>query len=226
MLRALFLALGQLGDPAILRVLGKTVAITLGVFLLLGVALNVGLSALLGLVAPDDVQTGWLLAIILSIALTWLLWRVIAVAVLQFHADEVVEAVERRHYPAALATARKLGFREELAVGLRGAKRAALINLAAVPVALALLFTGVGTPLVFWAVNAVLLGRELTELVWLRHAAGPDDPPPLGRTEQIALGGVCSAMFMVPFVNLLAPLLGAAMATHRIHGHRELAHAR
>ena len=40
--RALALALAQLGDPAILRVLGKTTAITLAIFLLGGVALYVG----------------------------------------------------------------------------------------------------------------------------------------------------------------------------------------
>ena len=41
-LAALALALAQLGDPAILRVLGKTTAITLAIFLLGGVALYVG----------------------------------------------------------------------------------------------------------------------------------------------------------------------------------------
>lgn len=225
-LRALSLALGQLGDPQILRVLAKTVAITLGVFLLLGVVLYFALSALLAWWAPHDVQGwSWLLAVILWIALAWLLWRVVAVAVLQFHADEVVEAVERKHYPAALASARKLSFREEMTVGLRGAKRAVLINLAAMPVALLLLFTGVGTPLVFWAVNAVLLGRELTELVWLRHRHSPDAPPPLSQAEQLALGGLFAALFLVPFVNLLAPVLGAATATHRIHRRAELARA-
>jgi CysZ protein len=44
--------------------------------------------------------------------------------VLQFYADEVVLAVEARHYPEAAASARQLGWREELANGLaaRGAR--------------------------------------------------------------------------------------------------------
>ncbi len=223
---ALMLAVGQLREPAILRVLAKSLLITLAVFAALGLALWFALGALLQRFMPSA-GSGWewLLTAALTVALGWVLWRVIAVAVIQFFADEVVEAVERKYYPAARARARKLSFREELAVGLRGAKRALLLNLAAMPVALALIVTGIGSPLVFWAVNAVLLGRELTELVWLRHAAGPGDPPPLSRAEQIALGGVCAALFLVPFVNLLAPVLGAATATHRIHRRRELAHA-
>jgi uncharacterized protein involved in cysteine biosynthesis len=224
---ALALAVGQLRDPAIVRVLVTSLLITLAVFAVLGAGLWFALSAVLNRFVPA-VGSGWewLLTLALTLALGWVLWRVIAVAVLQFFADEVVEAVERRYYPAALARARKLPFRQELAVGLRGAKRAALFNLAALPLALALAVTGVGSPLVFWGVNAVLLGRELTELVWLRHASSPEAPPPLNQAEQLALGGVCAALFLVPFVNLLAPVLGAATATHRIHRHRELADAR
>lgn len=224
---AVTLALGQLRDPAILRVLAKSLLITLAIFAVLGVALWFALAALLDHFLPGaDSGWQWLLSLAITFALGWVLWRVIAVAVIQFFADEVVEAVERRYYPAALARARKLSFRQELRVGLRGARRSLLLNLAALPVALALIVTGVGAALVFWAVNAVLLGRELTELVWLRHAAAPGDPPPLTKTEQLALGGVCSALFLVPFVNLVAPVLGAAIATHRIHRHRELAYAR
>ena len=41
----------------------------------------------------------------------------IALIVIQFFADEVVLAVEDRHYPVAAANARQLGWREELALG-------------------------------------------------------------------------------------------------------------
>jgi CysZ protein len=206
--RAIALALAQLRDPSILKILAKSFALTLAVFIAIGVALWFVLSALIARFVPSGSGWEWLLTVALTIALGWVLWRVIAIA---------VEAVERRYYPAARASARKLSFREELRVGLRGARRSLLLNLAALPLALALVVTGVGSPLVFWAVNAVLLGRELTELVWLRHAPAADAPPPLGQTEQIALGAVCAGLFLVPFVNLLAPVLGAAIATHRVH---------
>jgi len=137
--------------------------------------------------------------------------------VLQFFADEVVQAVEARHYTAALATARKLGFSEELGQGLRGAIRALGWNLAALPVALVLLVTGVGPPLVFFLVNAVLLGRELQDMVWLRHRHDPQAGAPLSGFTRAAPGGAVAGLLTVPFVNLLAPLLGAAAATHLVH---------
>ena len=45
--RALSLALGQLGDPAILRVLGKSLAVTLAIFVAAALALNAALPWLL-----------------------------------------------------------------------------------------------------------------------------------------------------------------------------------
>jgi hypothetical protein len=49
---------------------------------------------------------------------------VVALAVLQFFADEIVEAVEARHYPALAAQAQALPFRRDLANSLRGLARA------------------------------------------------------------------------------------------------------
>ncbi|MDE2595478.1 MAG: EI24 domain-containing protein [Sphingomonadales bacterium] len=216
MISALFLALRQLGDPRVLRVLVKSLALTLLIVALLGAA---GWWAVQQMLATSTATSGAseLIAAVLVLVGMWLLWRLVAIAVLQFFADEVVEAVEARHYPAALAGARRLGWREELANGLKGAGRALLFNLIALPFALALLITGVGTALVFWAVNALLLGRELTDMVWLRHRHAADALPPISRAERLMLGGIAAALLLVPVVNLIAPILSAALAAHLIH---------
>ena len=223
MLSAFALAIGQLGDPRVLRILAKSLAVALLAFAALGAG---------GWWAFDWLLARWelapelrgALALAATIAGGWLLWRIVALAVLQLFADEVVLAVEARHYPHAAATARKLGWHEELANGLRGAGRALLFNLLALPVALVLLVTGVGAPLVFWGVNAVLLGRELQDMVWLRHRPDPDAPPPLRGHQRFILGGIVAALFAVPLINFLAPFLGAAMAAHLIHRKGPLAH--
>lgn len=88
-----------------------------------------------------------------------------------------------------------------------------------------LLVTGIGTAIVFWVLNAWLLGRELGDMVWLRHAQGEPALPQIDRATRFALGGVVAALMLVPFVNLLAPLIGAAMATHLLHGKGVPAHA-
>jgi len=85
------------------------------------------------------------------------------------------------------------------------------------PFALVLMFTGIGPALLFLAVNAVLLGRELQDMVWLRHRADRNAPAPLPRGQRVLLGGVVAGLMMVPFVNFIAPLLGAASAAHLVH---------
>lgn len=100
---------------------------------------------------------------------------------------------------------------------LSAAGRALLANLIALPFALVLLFTGVGTFALFMLVNAVLLGGDLQDMVWLRHCHQRDACAPVSRGERFLLGGVVAAMLAVPFVNFLAPVLGAASANHLVH---------
>ncbi len=224
MLSAFALALNQLSDARVLRVLVKSLLVTLLLFAALGTAGWYGLDALFDQ-WPALREYSDLAALLIVIVAGWLLWRIVALLVLQFFADEVVHAVEAKHYPQAAASARKLDFREELANGLNGTGRALLFNLLALPVALVLLITGVGAPLVFMLVNAVLLGRELQDMVWLRHRVDKNAQPPLRKWERLALGGVVTTLLAIPFANLLAPLLGAAAATHLIHRKERTTHA-
>jgi CysZ protein len=224
MLSAFVLAFGQLADGRVLRVLLKSLVLSLALFALLGSGGWWVAERLLARTGLDGDLHGLFAALLVLIG-GWLLWRVLALAVLQLFADEVVKAVELRHYPAAARTARKLGWRAELAAGCRGAGRALGFNLLALPVAAALAFTAIGVPLVFWTVNAVLLGRELTELVWLRHRPPGVNALPLGRGERFVFGGLIAALLAIPFVNLLAPLVGAAMATHLVHRKGLVPHA-
>ncbi|MFM5883991.1 MAG: EI24 domain-containing protein [Novosphingobium sp.] len=213
---AFSLAVARLFDPRLLPIWLKSLAATLLACVVLGAAgwwaLSAAIESYLG-----QSELGPLAAGLVTLLALWLLWRVVALAVLQFFADEVVTAIEARDSPVMAARARKLGWREELARGLGGALRALLFNLIALPFALVLLIIGVGAPLVFIAVNAVLLGRELQDMVWLRHRPSPDSPAPLSRFERLALGGVTALLLTVPVANFAAPFLGAACAVHLIH---------
>lgn len=216
---ALAKAVGQLLDPAVLRVLAKTVAATVLVFAALGVALYFALVWLFGLAGWSD---GGLAeataAALIAILAAWLLFRVVALAVLQFFADEIVAAVEARHYPAAAAKAASLPLARDMANSVRGAGRALVFNALALPVAAVLLFTAIGPAVVFLLVNAVLLGRELTDMAWLRHCDGDPGANPVAKLDRLALGGAVAGLMLVPFVNLLAPVIGAAAGTHLTHG--------
>lgn len=223
MLRALTLAIRQLADRRVLALLFKSVGLALAAFVALGTAGWFAFDWALGTAGlGDEAFAGaqgirGALSVLGLVIGAWLLWRIVAMAALQFFADDVVKTVEAKFYPARAAQARDLDTARELRRGLRGAGRALLFNLAALPVALVLLVTGVGAAAVFWLVNAVLLGRELMEMVATRHERELGANP-LGSGERLAMGGIVAALFAVPGVNFLAPFLGAAMATHLVHG--------
>jgi uncharacterized protein involved in cysteine biosynthesis len=224
---SLALALGQLADPRVVRVLLKSVGVTLLAFAVLATtgwfALDWGL-ARAGLgdgLFADAADLRGIAALLLTLAVLWLIWRIVAMLVIQFFAEDVVHAVEARYYPQAASAARTLTMAEQVRAGLASAGRALLANLLALPFAVVLIVTGIGPAMLFWVVNAVLIGRELQDMVWLRHrhrlghlASGLC---PVSRFERFALGGAVAALLMVPFANFLAPVLGAAAAAHLVH---------
>lgn len=223
MFSALGLSIAQLTDRRILLVLGKSLALTLILLALIGNLAWIGLDALIAQAGlTDEVTTGaptlrGLIAAIAALIGTWILFRMIAIAMLQFYADDVVEAVERKHYPDWAERAQPLGTREEMRVGFKGFVRAGLWNLAALPVAGLLLLSGLGPALLFLLVNAVLLGRELTDMVRMRHRDAMGEPIAApGPGTRLALGLIVAGLLAVPVLNLLAPMIGAAAATHLV----------
>jgi uncharacterized protein involved in cysteine biosynthesis len=217
MIRALLLSLGQLGDPPVLRVFAKSMAVTLLVFAALGIGVWWATRALLGV---DGIAAA--VALAATILALWLLFRAVAIAVVGIFADEVVAAVEARHYPAALATARPVPFHRGLAMGLTSAARVIGVNALMLPLYAALLVTGIGTAAAFFVVNGWLLGRDLGDMVAARHmdAAAMRGWRATTKAPRFLLGLANTGLFVVPVLNIAAPVLGAAMATHFFHKDR------
>lgn len=213
-LRALVLALRQLGDARTFRLMAVVAGMTLAFFLLFGIGLWLALDHL---VLPRWFAgaDGWaaLIALGITILAGWFLFRGVSMAVMGLMSDSVVESVEEDHYPAAAARATPVSLARGLAMGLRSARRAIGWNLLAAPFYLLLLVTGIGTLILVIAVNMLLLGRDLEEMVRARHPV----MPPLSARERHALGLVAATLFIIPVVNLLAPVVGAAMAVHMLH---------
>lgn len=224
MIQAFFLSLGQLFDRPVLAVFAKSFALTLLLFAAGGVGLWYGLHGLEAWVTSwmGGGESGWLadVATILVLALAWwLLFRIVAVAAVGVFADEVVAAVEARHYPQAHVAAHDVPLARSAAMGLGSAVRAIGVNLLLSPVYLLLLVTGIGTALAFFIVNAWLLGRDLGDMVAVRHMPYSALPAWRERTRgrRFVLGAIGTGLLLIPFVNLAAPVLGAAMATHVYH---------
>ena len=220
MFRALALSIGQLGDPPILRVLAQSLAVTLALFTLFGAGTWFAVAA--ALAQWTSIESGGVasaIALVVTLLALWLTFRAVAILVVGLFADTIVAAVEARHYPQALASAKPVPFARSLAMGGRSAGRFLAVNALLLPFYLVLLATGIGTAALFFAANAWLLGRDLGDMVAARHLPVAALPGWRKRTgpRRFLLGLAGTGLFVVPVLNILAPVLGAAMATHLFH---------
>lgn len=218
-LQSFLAALGQMSDPRFLSVLWRGIGLALGLLVALGLALGLGVEALIpGSVSlPLIGSVGGLgLAAAIGVALAMLAASVflmvpVAAAFSALFLDEVAEAVETAHYPGRPGT--PLGLWE----GIADSAVLFMVMVAVSLVAFALSFLlGPFGPVLFWAVNGWLLGREYFLLAARRHL-GRDAARALARRHsgRIWLAGtLMAAPLSLPLVGLVIPVFGAATFTH------------
>lgn len=221
MISALAKAIAQLPEPAFRRVLVKGLLAALATF----VALNAALWWLL--IELQLFQTGWIdtavdvLGGVAVFVLSLVFFPAVVTVVVGVMLDEIVRAVEARHYPT-LPPARERPWIEDLGTTLRFAAVSVLVNILALPVYLVLLATGLGI-LVFYAVNGYLLSREYFELVALRRL-DRRAATALRRTHRLRLwiaGAGITFLLSLPVVNLVAPMLATALMVHLFEALRQ-----
>jgi uncharacterized protein involved in cysteine biosynthesis len=220
---AFFRALGQLGDRRFRRV------VLLGALLALAllVAVYAGFLQLVWWLTPEsidlpivgpvtgvDTLLGWA-SLLLMIGLSVFLMVPVASAFTGLFLEDVVDAVEDRHYPG-LKPASVQGWAEALLQSVNFLGLVIAVNAAALMI---YPFVGPAIPLVFWSVNGFLLGREYFTMVAQRR---------MPKTEVAAMrrrnrgklwlaGTLMAAPLSIPLVNLLVPVLGVATFTHIFH---------
>jgi uncharacterized protein involved in cysteine biosynthesis len=218
-------SLAQFTDRTILAILLKVILLTILLFILFGIAAYFGLLWLFAWLGwTDGGFAAAATAAIIAILTGLLLFRIVAIFVLNIFSDDIVDAVERRHYPERAETAKPPGYAIGIKMGFASVGRALGYNILAAPLYVLLLVTGIGLPIAFFAVNAVLLGRDLQDMVAARHVTNYRNLTAewsLPKGQRFFLGLVAALLLAVPFVNFLAPVLTAAMATHLVHGKKE-----
>jgi CysZ protein len=222
MIGIFFLALGDLADSRILGVLLRSLLVTLLIFAGLGVGLGWALAgsdpcaAFADMTCPLSPAEGGIGAIALTLLALWFLFPAVALGVVCAYVERIAAIIEQRHYPRAAAQARSVGAGGALALGLRSAARVLIYNLVALPFYVILLFTGIGPLILFVAVNGMAFGRDLGEMVAARHGDRAERRAWLEMTgvQRMLIGSVVTGLFLIPFVNLVAPVLGATMTTH------------
>ncbi|MEO1046449.1 MAG: EI24 domain-containing protein [Pseudomonadota bacterium] len=229
---AFFASVRQIGDRAILKILAKSALVTLIFFIGLGFvfwwlvdwlteALVGWMRAPLGewayMLAYQEAAAGFL-AIAMALLASWLWFRTIAAALIPIFGDDVVRAVERKHYPHALVRAHEISFGHGLRLGLKSLLRTLGYNLLLLPLYIILAFTAIGLPVMLIIVNAVLIGRDFDDMMRARHGEAfglhSEDIPLFPAGTRFLLGLITALMLTIPLVNFLGMIIGTAMAAH------------
>jgi CysZ protein len=216
MLNALFRVLAQLFSPPLRRIVGLSLVIAVVSFagLWLGIAIALGYLPTIGW-RPLD----WLIDLlgIVGVALlSWLLFPAVVTLIMGFFLERVAAAVESLDYPGR-GPPRRQSIREGVMIGLRLMLLSIALNLLALPIYA--LVPGINL-FVFLGLNGYLFGREYFEVVALRRldidAARAMRHRFGGR---IFVGGVMIAgVFVLPFINLAAPVIATAFMVHLFEG--------
>ena len=193
----------------------KVVLCTFASFLLLGVGMWFALDWFF---AWLNIQNGAYLSALLSLAIipisAFLLFRVVAIAITWIFADDIIDAVEDRYYPQKAAFGKRPGVGAGVHMAVRSIARVVGYNLLALPLYIVLLVTGIGTAIAFMLLNALLLGKDLEDMLIARHGASQGS---IHKLPRLLLGFVGTIGMLIPFFNLLAPVLATAMAVHVVH---------
>ena len=219
-----FRALGQLGDPRFRNVLLKGLGLTVGLL----AAITIAMTWLVGFLVPDTLslpfvgEISWVngLALWASVLLMLVLSVILMVPCrgsLHRPASWTRSLTRSRpkhypHLPPNPETSLMNDVRESL--GFFGVIVG--VNLIAL---ILFFFVGPLAPILFYAVNGYLLGREYFTMAAMRRMPRADAHALRRRhNAQIWFAGCLMAVpLSVPLVNLLIPILGAASFTHMFH---------
>lgn len=226
MLNDLSKAVAQLGDPALRRVVligvagSGTLFIALSVFAWWIFATQVDLTTL-------DVWQWlaqllqWLASIGVALALivvSALLFPGVATIIVGFFLEDVVSAVEGRHYPHE-PPARPQPISEVVASTVRFALTVVGLNLLCLPIYLLLSFLPPLNLMLYYLLNGTLVSREFFELVALRRltpgAAAQMRQRNRGRL--LLAGILLTVLLTIPVVNFLTPVVATAFMVHIFH---------
>ena len=220
MVVALLRAVAALPTPPLRRAVGLGLAVAVAIF----AGLWLGVAALL----YNTVALAWrpldwavdLLGGLAVLALTWLLFPAVVTLGMGFFLERVAAGVEALDYPGQGPPLRP-PLSQQLRALLRLTLLTLLLNLLALPLYVAL--PGINLFL-FLALNGYLLGREYFEVVALRRLDMPNARALRHRFGgRVFLGGVVIAgLFVLPLVNLVAPVIATAFMVHVFEGLRRV----
>ena len=213
MLTGFLRAILQLTDSRLTSILIRVVFLSMLVF----VALWIGLAYLLNSEAMTEIPVvNWLIGAlggVVAIVATLFLFPVVVSVILGFYLEPIAAAVEAKYYPN-LPEPKGVGVMGGAWAGVRFFLKALVVNL----VLLVFLFAPALYPFAWMLANGYLLGREYFELVAFRRLSA-GEARGLRHTHRWAtlFGGIVGTLlFLVPIVNLLAPVILTMAMVHPV----------
>lgn len=211
MFSAISKAVGQLDDKAFRSVLLKALALTAGIFILVGF----GASEAFSLV--PEFEYGWLNTVISFLAgLGFLLggfflFPLVISALIGLFLDDISDAVEKKHYPQD-----EPAHDVPILSSIWDAVKFLALVIACNIIVLPLYFIPVINLFVYYLLNGYLISREYFQMVAIRHH-DMEEVTRLRKTnasELYLMGIVIAFSLTIPILNLIAPIIATAAMVH------------
>lgn len=169
------------------------------------------------IISTDIISTGWLESIagvgsaLLVLVIGWFLFPAISTALSGLFLEQLADRIEAQQYEG-LPAPRQIGWGEQISSARRALTRAIGLNAIALP----FYFIPGLNLMAYFVVNAQLLAREYFFTIALRHIPLPQAQALLeeNRWKLWRRGALIAGLFIIPGVNLLAPILATALMTH------------
>jgi CysZ protein len=222
MISAFAKAIAQLTEPSFRKVLLKSFIVTLAVFIVVGALAGAAVENLWS--TYDLWFSGWVSGAAGTMTFVIALWlfspAVATVVVTTFFMGEILEAVEKEHYPHDVP-GQDLPIGQEIYAALRFLAVTIVLNLVMlVPyLALALVF-GIGF-LAYFALNGYLMGREYFDAVAHRYSdiASAKEFRRHARGRIYFAGATVAFLFNIPVVKFFAPIIAPVAMIQVFKGH-------
>ena len=156
----------------------------------------------------------WTIGVILSIIALAILGPMMIV-IGGIYSEDITRHVEKKHYPNDIGH-RFVGVAESIQTGGHLLLKCLIVNILLTPIYIVGGFFPVISVLIFFGINGYLLSRELFEIVASRHL-DRDDRVFFWKANKggsIFIGVTIICLSTVPFLNLMAAMLGMIITTH------------
>lgn len=227
MFAALIRAINQFGDKKFQKVILFGIAGSIAVFVGLWMLAGWGVAAVTwtelpwigGLLDWFPDWVGEAAFLVTMLVVMFLLFPAVMTAMVSVFLDDIVQAVEDRHYPA-LPPARPIPMAEVIGGALKFLGLVVGLNLLALPLYAILFFIPPLNIILYYLLNGYLVGREFYEMIAFRRLSQEDakDVRKAHKGKITATGALFAFGMTVPILNLLTPVLAAATMVHVFEG--------